>query len=94
MAEASGRGLLDIFWWKVVPERWGGGRPHIQAYKDDWVRFNKLTILSEAAKNRLRPNCSPACAGSKSGATRLSSTGWRSTSLPSTGPVPTGSTST
>lgn len=46
-------GVIDLFVWKVFPERFGGGIPYIQRFKDAWVQNNKLRILAAAARHRL-----------------------------------------
>lgn len=43
-------GWVDLFIWKLMPERLGGGRPFIQRFKDAWVRRNRKLIISEAAR--------------------------------------------
>ncbi|MBR8224823.1 hypothetical protein [Burkholderia ambifaria] len=46
-------GLINLFAWKLVPERWGGGVKYIQRFKDAWVRHNRLHIRAAAGRNRL-----------------------------------------
>lgn len=48
-------GVVDLFRWKVVPERLGGGKAFIQRFKDAWVRHNKVTIRAAAAQYNLMP---------------------------------------
>lgn len=48
-------GLVDLFAWKVLPQRLGGGKQYIQAFKDNWVRHNKTTILAAAARYNIPP---------------------------------------
>jgi len=48
-------GLIDLFVWKVLPERCGGGRQYIQRFKDAWVRQNKAHIMASANKYQLPP---------------------------------------
>ncbi|MBI6843848.1 hypothetical protein ALP86_05214 [Pseudomonas amygdali pv. mori] len=43
-------GLFDVFVWKLVPARFGGGRGHIQRFKDTWLIHNKQFIKASAAK--------------------------------------------
>ncbi|QRP64407.1 hypothetical protein I6J77_02795 [Rhodanobacter sp. FDAARGOS 1247] len=43
-------GWVDLFAWKLVPERLGGGIPFIQRFKDAWVRHNRKLITSNAAQ--------------------------------------------
>ena len=45
-------GVLDLAMWKLVPERFSGGKAYIQGYKDAWVRHNRALIKSNAAKQR------------------------------------------
>lgn len=46
-------GVIDLFMWKLVPSRFGGGKGYIQKFKDAWVQHNKHPIRAAAAKNRL-----------------------------------------
>ncbi|HEF5871571.1 TPA: hypothetical protein SAY52_002170 [Burkholderia cenocepacia] len=46
-------GLINLFAWKLVPERWAGGIKYIQAFKDAWVVHNKSSIRVAAGRNRL-----------------------------------------
>lgn len=48
-----GWSLVDIAVWKLVPQRWGGGVPYIQRYKDAWVRHHRVAIVNAAGANRL-----------------------------------------
>ena len=48
-------GLIDLFFWKIMPERFGGGIPYIQHFKDAWVQNNKLRILAAAGRWTLPP---------------------------------------
>lgn len=48
-------GLMDLAAWKLLPERWGGGRAYIQAFKNAWVKHNKQTIWTVAARYKLPP---------------------------------------
>ncbi len=34
----------DVLMWKLVPERWGGGKAYIQRFKDGWVAHNASAI--------------------------------------------------
>lgn len=34
----------DVLMWKLVPERWGGGRAYIQRFKDGWVHHHRAAI--------------------------------------------------
>lgn len=48
-------GVIDLFWWKVVPEDLGGGTAFLQRFKDGWVRHNRFTILGVAKAAKLPP---------------------------------------
>ncbi|MDA8521878.1 hypothetical protein [Acidovorax sp. NCPPB 4044] len=52
---SPGWNLIDLFAWKLVPARWGGGRAYIQKFKDAWVGHNKQLILNESKKYQLPP---------------------------------------
>ncbi|ABM34028.1 hypothetical protein QRO08_07010 [Paracidovorax citrulli] len=52
---SPGWGVIDLFAWKLVPARWGGGRAYIQKFKDAWVRHNKQLIVNESKKYQLPP---------------------------------------
>ncbi|WP_306439014.1 hypothetical protein [Lelliottia amnigena] len=41
-------GLVDLFMWKIIPDKLGGGRKYIQRFKSAWVIHNKLSIRSAA----------------------------------------------
>jgi hypothetical protein len=43
-------GLLDLFAWKLIPERFGGSIAYIQRFKDAWVKHNSQTIRRAAAE--------------------------------------------
>lgn len=45
----------DIFKWRVLSEKMGGGRPYLQAYKDGWVVYNKFRIKDAAQQHRIPP---------------------------------------
>jgi len=40
--------VFDALMWKLAPERFGGGRPRLEAFKDAWIVYNKMRIVSEA----------------------------------------------
>lgn len=48
-------GVFDVFKWKFLPEKIGGGRPHIQKYKDIFVKNNKAVILSSSIEYKFPP---------------------------------------
>lgn len=48
-------GLLDLFAWKLIPERFGGSIPYIQRFKDAWVKHNKARIRLLAARYKFPP---------------------------------------
>ncbi len=48
-------GLINLFAWKLVPERWNGGVKYIQTFKDAWVLHNKPYIRAAAGRNSLPP---------------------------------------
>jgi hypothetical protein len=43
-------GIIDLFAWKLLPQRFGGGIAYIQRFKDAWVRRNKMLIVSCATR--------------------------------------------
>lgn len=45
--------MIDLFLWKLVPSRLGGGKGYIQKFKDAWVRHNKTRIQIAATQNNL-----------------------------------------
>ncbi len=47
--------LIDLFTWKLIPKRFGGGISYIQKFKDAWVRHNKTRIKLLAARHRFPP---------------------------------------
>ncbi len=42
-------GVHNVFMWKIMPEKWGGGKPYIQKFKNSWVIFHKDQIKREAS---------------------------------------------
>ena len=34
----------DVLMWKLVPDRWGGGKAYIQRFKDGWVAHHRSAI--------------------------------------------------
>ena len=46
--------VYDALMWKIAPEKLGGGRPRLDAYKDGWIAYNKARIL-DAAKSHAIP---------------------------------------
>lgn len=55
IADPPSWSLIDLFAWKLVPSRFGGGRGYIQGYKDAWVRHHRVAIRASAAKYVLPP---------------------------------------
>lgn len=47
-------GLIDVAIWKLLKDKWGGGIPYIQKFKNGWVKHNKTTIIL-AAKEAYLP---------------------------------------
>jgi len=45
----------DIFKWRVLSEKMGGGRAYLEAYKDGWVVYNKFRIKGAAEQHRIPP---------------------------------------
>jgi hypothetical protein len=45
----------DVFKWRVLSEKMGGGRAYLQAYKDGWVVYNKFRIKDAAEQYRIPP---------------------------------------
>ncbi|MDN7428147.1 MULTISPECIES: hypothetical protein [unclassified Burkholderia] len=45
--------MINLFAWKLAPERWNGGIKYIQAFKDAWIMHNKSHIRAAAGRNRL-----------------------------------------
>ncbi len=45
--------MIDLFFWKLVPSRFGGGKEYIQKFKDAWVRHNRNRIQVAATQNKL-----------------------------------------
>lgn len=43
-------GAFDLAIWKIVPERFGGGKVYIQKFKDAWIQHNKALIKKSAEK--------------------------------------------
>lgn len=48
-------GFVDLVRWKLVPERFGGGRAYIQRFKDAWVRHNRAQINNLAQSHAIPP---------------------------------------
>lgn len=48
-------GLLNLFAWKLIPERLGGGIGYIQRFKDAWVQHNKAQIKAAATQYSMPP---------------------------------------
>ena len=45
----------DVFKWRALLEKMGGGRAYLEAYKDDWVVYNKFRIKGSAEQYRIPP---------------------------------------
>ena len=45
---------IDVLKWKIVPERFGGGKTFIQRFKDGWVTHNRFRIRSAAAAHSIQ----------------------------------------
>ena len=43
----------DVFKWRVLSEKMGGGRAYLQAYKDGWIVYNKFRIKDAAEQYRI-----------------------------------------
>jgi len=39
---------FDLLMWKIWPDRFGGGNKYLFTYKDSWVTYNRLRIISAA----------------------------------------------
>lgn len=48
-------GMLDLFAWKLLPQRFGGGIGYIQKFKDAWVLRNKGFINAAATRYKMPP---------------------------------------
>ncbi len=48
-------GVIDLFWWKLAPAKFGGGIIYIQQFKDSWVKHNKTYIKTSATMHKLPP---------------------------------------
>lgn len=48
-------GLVDLFAWKLLPHRFGGGIAYIQRFKDAWVQHNKMLIKLSAMQYKMPP---------------------------------------
>ncbi|WAK02396.1 hypothetical protein [Methylobacter sp. YRD-M1] len=48
-------GLVDLFAWKLLPQRFGGGIAYIQRFKDAWVQHNKILIRTAATRYKMPP---------------------------------------
>ena len=62
--------------WKLVPERWGGGKSYIQKFKDGWVAHSRAAIRVAARDQGFPPEllagvCWIEVAGDPSGIDRL-----------------------
>ena len=72
-------GMIDLFMWKLVPPRFGGGRGYIQKFKDAWVQHNKHFIRIAADKYRLPVELLAGVCWIEVGGAPILSIGWRLT---------------
>ncbi|EJF29702.1 hypothetical protein A936_17713 [Enterobacter sp. Ag1] len=47
--------FLDVFRWKILPEKFGGGRSYVRDFKDAWVKKNRTLIRAAAFRYKLPP---------------------------------------
>jgi hypothetical protein len=47
--------FFDVFRWKILPERFGGGRSYARGFKDTWAKKQSLLIRSAALRYKLPP---------------------------------------
>src|SRR5215470_8361068 len=40
--------VVDALMYRLAPERFGGGKAHLTEYKEAWIVYNKMRIISEA----------------------------------------------
>lgn len=55
MSQSPSWTFMDVFKWKVIPERFGGGRKFARGFKDSWVINHRRLIKSAAMMNKLPP---------------------------------------
>lgn len=55
MTESPPWTLLDVFKWKILPKKIGGGRLFIRGFKDSWVKKHNSLIKSAALKYEIPP---------------------------------------
>ncbi|WP_234006988.1 hypothetical protein [Cronobacter malonaticus] len=53
MSKSPSWGVTDIFKWKLLPAKFGGGIRYIQKFKDSWVIHNKIIIRMSATQYHL-----------------------------------------
>lgn len=53
MESSPSWGLIDVFIWKVISDKFGGGIGYIQKFKDAWVIHNKNAIRTAAERYSL-----------------------------------------
>jgi hypothetical protein len=46
---------MDLFAWKLLPPRFGGGITYIQRFKDAWVHHNRMLIRAAATRYKMPP---------------------------------------
>lgn len=47
--------FFDVLRWKIIPERFGGGRHYARGFKDAWVKKHRSLIITTAINYRLPP---------------------------------------
>lgn len=47
--------FFDVFRWKILPERLGGGRPYARGFKNAWVKKHGYHIRTAARRYKLPP---------------------------------------
>jgi hypothetical protein len=77
MESSPSWGLIDVFIWKVVSDKFGGGIGYIQKFKDAWVIHNKNAIRTAAERYSLPVELMAGVCWIEVGGDRISSTGSR-----------------
>lgn len=55
MSQSPSWTFMDVFKWKVIPERFGGGRKFAKGFKDAWVINHRTLIKSASMMFKLPP---------------------------------------